>query len=274
MIKPPRIAALIADGFQEEECLVPRFALQLLGARVDMVSSTKTPVEIYRYFEKVGTYDVDHAIDAVDPQDFDGLLIPGGAKSPVILSQDERIKAFVRAMAAADKVVACICRGMLLAAFADIVQGRRVTGFMGDSQLSADQYRELAVEPVVVQCGGIWENCRVVIDRNFISSRHPRDLKFFTSPRDPRNEHPHASADDSDAPAAAWVNRCEAERRCSAARGGGHSPPEWVRCNRWLGRRAHAVAHFFTVSQVRVVTLAPKVLSISVMNTGPHGFGT
>jgi len=181
MTKQPRIAALIADGFQEEECLVPRFALQLLGARVNMVSSTKAPVEIYSYFEKVGTYDVDHAIDAVDPRDFDGILIPGGAKSPVILSQDERIKAFVRAIAAADKLVACICRGMLLAANAGIVQGRRVTGFIGDSQLTADRYRELAIEPVVVQSGGFWENGRVVIDRNFISSRHPRDLTFFTA---------------------------------------------------------------------------------------------
>src|SRR5215471_7676858 len=72
MTQLPRIAALIADGFQEEECLVPRFALQLLGARVDMVSSAKAPVEIYSYFEKVGTYDVEYAIDAVDPQDFDG----------------------------------------------------------------------------------------------------------------------------------------------------------------------------------------------------------
>jgi protease I len=138
-------------------------------------------VEIYRYFEKVGTYDVDQAIDAVDPRDFDGILIPGGAQSPVILSQDERITAFVRAMATADKLVACICRGVLLAAYAGIVQGRRVTGFTGDSQLSADQYRALAVEPVVVQAGGIWENGRVVIDRNFISSRHPRDLTFFTA---------------------------------------------------------------------------------------------
>ena len=95
MSKPPRIAALIADGFQEEECLVPRFALQLLGARVDMVSLARAPVEIYSYFEKVGTYDVDHSIDEVDPSDFDGILIPGGAKSPVILSADERVKAFL-----------------------------------------------------------------------------------------------------------------------------------------------------------------------------------
>src|SRR5262249_55681913 len=179
MAKEPRIAALVADGFQEEECLVPRFALQLLGAQVDIVSSTKRPVEIYSYFEKVGTYDVDHAIDEIDPQDFDGILIPGGAKSPVILSQVERVKAFVRSIAQADKLVACICRGTLLAANAGIVRGRRLTGFVGDSALSAEQYHDLAVEPTVVACGGIWENRKVVVDGNFVSSRHPRDVIFF-----------------------------------------------------------------------------------------------
>jgi protease I len=176
-----RIAALVADGFQEEECLVPRFALQLLGARVDIVSSTKTPIEIYSYFEKVGTYDVDYSIDEVDSGNFDGVLIPGGAKSPVILSQDERVKAFVRATAEAGKLIACICRGALLAANAGIVRNRRITGFTGDSELSAEQSRELAVEPDVVSCGGIWEDRNVVIDRNLISSRHPRDIKFFTA---------------------------------------------------------------------------------------------
>jgi len=101
-----RIAALVADGFQEEECLVPRFALQLLGARVDIVSSTKAPIEIYRYFEKVGTYNVDYCTAEVVPEDFDGVLIPGGAKSPAILSEDERARAFLRAIAGAGKLVA------------------------------------------------------------------------------------------------------------------------------------------------------------------------
>ena len=182
MSKEPHLAALVADGFQEEECLVPRFALQLLGARVEIISTTKQPIEIYSYFEKVGTYDVDHSIDEVDPSDFDGILIPGGAKSPAILSQDERVKAFVRAIAGAGKLVACICRGELLAANADVVRGRRVTGFTGDLELSAEQSRELAVEPVVRAHGGIWvEDQKVVIDRNFISSRHPKDVKFFTN---------------------------------------------------------------------------------------------
>jgi protease I len=180
MADAPRIAALVADGFQEEECLVPRFALQLLGARVDIVSLARSPIEIYSYFKPVGTYHVDYAIGEIDAGDFDGILIPGGANSPAILSRDERAKSFVRAIAAADKIVACICRGALLAAHADIVRNRRITGFTDDTALSPEQYLELAVEPIVVSRGGIWVDQPVVVDRNFISSRHPRDLKFFT----------------------------------------------------------------------------------------------
>jgi protease I len=124
-----RIAALAADGFQEEECLVPRFALQWLGAQVDIVSSQKRPIEIYSYFRKVGTYDVERAIDEVADDDDDGVLIPGGAKSPLILSGDERVKKFVQAIGGSEKLVASICRGALLLAQAGIVAGRHVTGF-------------------------------------------------------------------------------------------------------------------------------------------------
>ena len=75
MSNEPRIAALIADGFQEEECLVPRFALELLGAQVDIVSPARGTIEIDSYFQKVGTYDVDYSIAEVEAQEYDGILI-------------------------------------------------------------------------------------------------------------------------------------------------------------------------------------------------------
>jgi len=124
-----RIATLAANGFQEEECLVPRFALQLLGAQVDIVSRKSGRLRIYSYFRKVGTYDVERAIDEVADDEDDGVLIPGGAKSPLIPSGDERLTKFVQAMAGTEKLVASICRGAVV--------------------------------------------------RNFISSRHPRDIKFL-----------------------------------------------------------------------------------------------
>ena len=46
----PKIAALVADAFQEEEYFFPKVALNEAGYRVEVVSSRKEPVEIYSYF--------------------------------------------------------------------------------------------------------------------------------------------------------------------------------------------------------------------------------
>src|SRR2546430_12368863 len=50
----PKIAALIADAFQEEEYFFPKVALNEAGYQVEVVSSHKEPVEIYSYFARTG----------------------------------------------------------------------------------------------------------------------------------------------------------------------------------------------------------------------------
>ena len=45
----PKIAALVADAFQEEEYFFPKVALNEAGYQVEVVSSRKEPVEIYRF---------------------------------------------------------------------------------------------------------------------------------------------------------------------------------------------------------------------------------
>jgi hypothetical protein len=75
----PKIAALVADAFQEEEYFFPKVALNEAGYQVEVVSSRKQPVEIYSYFARTGLLDVDRAI-------------------------------------AEAGVIACVCRGSMLAA--------------------------------------------------------------------------------------------------------------------------------------------------------------
>ena len=55
----PKIAALVADAFQEEEYFFPKVALNEAGYRVEVVSSRKEPVEIYSYFARTGLLDVE-----------------------------------------------------------------------------------------------------------------------------------------------------------------------------------------------------------------------
>jgi deglycase len=86
----PRIAALVADAFQEEEYFLPKIALNEAGYHVEVVSSRKEPVEIYSYFARTGPLDVERAITDGRPEDYVGVLIPGGAKSPALLAEDPR----------------------------------------------------------------------------------------------------------------------------------------------------------------------------------------
>ncbi len=105
----PKIAALIADAFQEEEYFFPKVALNEAGYQVEVVSSGKQPVEIYSYFARTGLLDVERAIADARPGDYVGVLIPGGAKSPALLAEDPRVTKFVQDVSARGGVIACIC---------------------------------------------------------------------------------------------------------------------------------------------------------------------
>ncbi len=173
----PKIAALIADAFQEEEYFFPKVALNEAGYQVEVVSSGKQPVEIYSYFARTGLLDVERAIADARPGDYVGVLIPGGAKSPALLAEDPRVTKFVQDVSARGGVIACICRGSLLAARSKVVAGHRMTGF-NDSV----SYPELVVQPDAEAAGATWvQDAPVVVDRNLVTSPHPRYSAAFSA---------------------------------------------------------------------------------------------
>jgi putative intracellular protease/amidase len=61
-----------------------------------VVSSRKEPIEIYSYFARTGLLDVERTIAEVRPEDYVGVLVPGGAKSPALLAEDPRVTKFVQ----------------------------------------------------------------------------------------------------------------------------------------------------------------------------------
>lgn len=174
---PPKIAAMIADAFQEEEYIIPKFALMEAGYKVEVISSRKEPVEIYSYFARTGLLDVDYAVSEVGAEDYVGVLIPGGAKSPAILADDSRVTAFVRAVSERGGVVACICRGSLLAARSGVVKRRRMTGFN-----DRETYPDLVVQPEAEAAGATWvQDAHVIVDHNLVTSPHPRHSTEFAA---------------------------------------------------------------------------------------------
>jgi deglycase len=169
----PKIAALIADAFQEEEYFFPKVALNEAGYEVEVVSSRKEPVEIYSYFARTGLLDVERAITEARPEDYVGVLIPGGAKSPALLA----VTKFVQDVSARGGVIACICRGSMLAARSKVVAGRRMTGFNDSAS-----YPELVVQPDAEAAGATWvQDAPVVVDCNLVTSPHPRHSAAFAA---------------------------------------------------------------------------------------------
>jgi len=171
-----KVAALVSDAFQDSEYFLPKIALQdQLGLDVEVVSTKKEPIEIYSYFSRIGMLDVNKSIDEADPDDYIGVLVPGGAKSPALLAEDPSVLAFLRKINDDQKLVASICRGSLLVAKSGIARGRHLTGFHLDKE-----FPDLVIRPIVEQNGGIWSDDRpVVIDANLVSSRHPNDIADF-----------------------------------------------------------------------------------------------
>ena len=172
-----KMAALVADAFQDSEYFLPKIALQdQLGLDVEVISIEKKPIEIYSYFSRIGLLDVDRAIDDANPNDYLGVLVPGGAKSPALLAENPAVLAFLRKINDDQKLVASICRGSLLVAKSGIARGRQLTGFHLEQE-----FPDLVIRPIVEENGGIWSDDKpVVIDANLVSSRHPNDIEYFT----------------------------------------------------------------------------------------------
>ena len=172
-----KVAVLVADAFQDSEYFLPKIEIEKLGVETETISISKTPVEIYSFFRGIGHLNIDKTIDEANPDDFVGVLVPGGAKSPAILAEDERVLSFLREIDRAGQMVAPICRGTMLVATSGVARGREITGFRFSNQYPA----ELAVKPIVEKYGGLWrEDKPVVISGNLISSRHPDDIEFFS----------------------------------------------------------------------------------------------
>ena len=171
-----KVAVLVADAFQDSEYFLPKIEIEKLGVETETVSISKAPVQIYSFFRAIGHLNIDKSISEAKPADYVGALVPGGAKSPAILAEDERVLSFLREMDGTKKMIAPICRGTMLVATSGVAKGREITGF----HLS-DQYPDLAVKPIVQRYGGLWrEDQPVIVSGNLISSRHPDDVPFFS----------------------------------------------------------------------------------------------
>ena len=163
-----KIAILLAPaGTEQAEFTEPRKAVEAAGADVEVVGTETGPVQaVNNDLEPGETFTVDKAFRQVSADDYDAVIVPGGAVGADKLRGDSGAVAFVRSFFTAGKPAAVICHGPWLLVEADVVGGRTLTSFP-------------TVATDIRNAGGSWVDQEVVADRGLVTSRDPDDLPAF-----------------------------------------------------------------------------------------------
>ena len=139
-LRNKRVAVLVEEGFEDLEFWVTVMRLQEEGARVTFVGleAGKT-VRGKTALTAVS----DAAAEAVRPDDFDALVVPGGW-APDKLRRYDSVKTLVRGVYAQGKIVGLICHAGLVAISAGVIPpGSRATGSLG-------------IKDDLVNAGAVW----------------------------------------------------------------------------------------------------------------------
>ncbi|MCE8002029.1 DJ-1/PfpI family protein [Billgrantia ethanolica] len=158
-----RLLLLCGDFAEDYETMVPFQALQAVGHRVDAVCPDKragdsiaTAIHDFEgdqtYSEKPGhRFTLNAEFAAVDPADYDGLVVAGG-RAPEYLRLNERVIEVVRHFFTEDKPVAAICHGAQLLAAARVLEGRTCSAYPAcrpEVELAGGRYADIAVDDAV-----------------------------------------------------------------------------------------------------------------------------
>ncbi len=162
-----KIAFAVAnEGIEQIELTSPWEAVQSAGGQPVLVSVESGEVQAYHHLDKADTFRVDATFAATSVDEYDGLVLPGGVANPDNLRTHEDAVAFVRGFFDADKPVAAICHASWSLVEADVVRGRTLTSW---PSLQTD----------LRNAGADWQDEKVVVDGNLVTSRNPDDLPAF-----------------------------------------------------------------------------------------------
>lgn len=160
------IAILVTDGFEQVELTGPRTALDQAGALTKIISNARGKIQGFNHDEKADQFDVDLTFDEAYPQDFDAVLLPGGALNADQIRIIPAAQHIVQGVQKDNKPIAVICHGAWLLVSAGLVKDRTLTSWP-------------TLQDDIRNAGGNWIDQEVAVDGNLISSRKPADIPAF-----------------------------------------------------------------------------------------------
>lgn len=170
---PKKVLLLVGDFVEDYEAIFPVHVLEMVGHEPATACPGKQPGDtvataihdfdgFQTYSEKRGhNFPITVDFDAVDPETYTALVIPGG-RSPEYLQLNDRVLDIVRHFAEHEKPIAATCHAGQLLAAADVVGQRTVQAY---PSLRGD----------IERAGGIWQSPSdkldsVCVDGNLVTA--------------------------------------------------------------------------------------------------------
>jgi protein deglycase len=148
----PRVAVIVADGFEEVEAVAIIDVLRRADIDTVVAGLHAGHATSARNVKIVP----DAVIDAVRADDFDMLVLPGGQPGADNLNADPRVKDLIRSFASKGKLTGAICAAPYVLANAGVLAGKHATAY--------PSYKDRLG-------GAVYEERSVVKDGNVLTSR-------------------------------------------------------------------------------------------------------
>ncbi len=162
-------AVIITDtGFEDPEVIYPFYRLVAAGFRVDIASENGLDVKGKFGFPISSLLKPNKPVSAanLNVKNYDLVIVPGGHVAPDKVRQIKEVLQFLRGMNSKNKIIASICHGPWVLISAGVLKGVTATCYpsmIDDLKNAGAKYVD---EPVVVE-------------KNIITSRRPKDLPIF-----------------------------------------------------------------------------------------------
>ncbi len=156
----PRVAVILADGFEEVEAIAIIDVLRRAEIDTVIAGLHNGPITSARKVRVIP----DTVIDTVKPDDFDMIVLPGGQPGTDNLNADLRVKELIKSFSQKGKLTGAICAAPIVLASAGVLQGKRATSY--------PSYKDRLG-------GAVYEEKSVVTDGNVLTSRGPGTALTF-----------------------------------------------------------------------------------------------
>jgi protease I len=168
LISDRKIAILADDGVNQRQLSEIRDALEKGGVKTDLISSRKKEIKGWENRNWGTRFKTDSLIADSNAEDYDGVVIPGGALHADHLRECDDSRLFIRQFFASGKLVAALGHGVQVLIDSEVLKGRKITG---SPSITTD----------LKNAGALLQAGEIAADNGLLTARNEKTVAAFTT---------------------------------------------------------------------------------------------